>query len=96
MKGEQSHLQSLIDVIEKWCIENDMVFNHTKCKELTISFAKDLPNFRPLFVGEYCISWVLSAKVLELVFSSDLHLKLLIHRRRGPISVGGRGGGAGG
>ena len=72
MKGEQSHLKSLIDVIEKWCIENDMVLNHTKCKE----FAKDLPNFSPLFVGEYCISRVSSARVLGLNFSSDLHWKL--------------------
>ena len=76
MKGEQSHLKSLIDVIEKWCIENDMVLNHTKCKELIISFAKDLPNFSPLFVGEYCISRVSSAKVLGLNISSDLHWKL--------------------
>ena len=71
MKGEQSHLQSLIDVTEKWCRENDMVLNHTKCKELIISFAKDPPNVRPLFVGVYCISRVSSAKVLGLVFPSD-------------------------
>jgi hypothetical protein len=27
-----------------------MVLNHTKCKELVISFAKDTRNFRPLFL----------------------------------------------
>ena len=78
IKGKQSHLQTIIDDIEKWCTENDMVLNHAKCKELIISFAKDTPNFRPLFVGEHCISRVSSAKILGLIFSSDLHWNLHI------------------
>jgi hypothetical protein len=40
IKGKQSHLQTVIDDIEKWCTENDMVLNHAKCKELVISFAQ--------------------------------------------------------
>ena len=66
IKGKQSHLQTVIDAIEKWCTENDMVLNDAKYKELIISFAKDTPNFRPLFVGEHCISRVSSAKSLVL------------------------------
>lgn len=38
-KGNQSHLQSVIDDTEEWYKENDMVLNHGNCKELTISFA---------------------------------------------------------
>jgi hypothetical protein len=55
-----------------------MVVNHAKYKELIISFAKDTPKFRPLFVGEHCISRVSSAKILGLIFSSDLHWNLHI------------------
>jgi hypothetical protein len=55
-----------------------MALNHAKCKELIISFAKDTPNFRPLFVGEHCIFRVSSAKILGLIFSSDLHWNLHI------------------
>ena len=72
IKGEQSHLQTFIDDIEKWCTENDLVLNHAKCKELIISFAKHTPNFRPLFVGEHCISQVSSAKVFGLKLFSRL------------------------
>ena len=41
-----------------------------------ISFAEDPPNFRPLFVGEYCISRVSSANF----FSSDLHWNLHVEQ----------------
>ena len=74
--GKQSHLQTVIHDIQKWCTENDMVLNHAKCKELIISFAKDIPNFRPLFVGQHCISRVSSAKVLGLLFFFGSSLEL--------------------
>ena len=71
-KGCQSNLQSVINNIDQWCTENDMMLNRSKCKELIISFAKDVPNLRPLFIKDHCMSPVLSAKVLGLYFSSDL------------------------
>jgi hypothetical protein len=37
IKSKQSHLQNVIDDIDKWCTENNMVLNHGKCKELIIS-----------------------------------------------------------
>ena len=75
-KGCQSNLQSVINNIEQWCTENDMMLNRSKCKELIISFAKDVPNLRPLFIKDHCMSPVLSAKVLGLYFSSDLSWNL--------------------
>ena len=63
-----------------------MVLNHAKCKELIISFAKDTPNFRPLFVGEHCISRVSSAKILGLIFSSalqwNLHIEYMMQKHQ--------------
>ena len=71
-KGCQSNLQSVFNNIDQWCTENVMMLNRSKCKELIISFAKDVPNLRPLFIKDHCMSPVLSAKVLGLYFSSDL------------------------
>ena len=68
----QGNLQSVINDIDQWCTEHDMIFNHSKCKELIISFAKDVPSLRPLFFKDHCITQVPSAKVLGLYFSSDL------------------------
>ena len=75
-KGCQSNLQSVINNNDQWCTENDMMLNRSKCKELIISFAKDVPNLRPLFIKDHCMSPVLSAKVLGLYFSSDLSWNL--------------------
>ena len=49
-----------------------MMLNHSKCKELVISFVKDVTNLRRLFIKDHCITLVPSAKVLGLYFSSDL------------------------
>ena len=50
VKCRQGNLQSVINYIDQWCTENDMILNHSKCKELIISFAKDVPNLRPLLI----------------------------------------------
>ena len=52
-KCRQGNLQSIINDIDQWCTENDMMLNHSKCEELTISFAKDAPNLRPLFIEDH-------------------------------------------
>ena len=71
-KRRLGNLQSVINDIDQWCAENNVMLNQSKCKELIISFAKDVPNLRPLFIKDHCISPVPSAKVLGLYFSSDL------------------------
>ena len=40
VKCRQGNLRSVINDIDQWCTENDMILNHSKCKELIISFAK--------------------------------------------------------
>ena len=71
-KRRLGNLQSVINDIDQWCAENNVMLNQSKCKELIISFSKDVPNLRPLFIKDRCISPVPSAKVLGLYFSSDL------------------------
>lgn len=71
-KGNQGNLQSLMDEIFQWCSDNDMQLNHSKCKELIISFANDKPELHTLFLQDYSMSPVLSTKVLGIHLSSDL------------------------
>ena len=71
-KDCQSNLQSIINEIDRWCSENDMMLNRSKCKDLIISFTNNKPNFDPLVIAEGCIPQVSSAKILGLNFSSDL------------------------
>lgn len=54
-KCGQSNMQAIIDEIDEWCTENDMVLNHSKCKDLIISFANTMPNFQRLFIKDQCV-----------------------------------------
>ena len=64
VKCRQGNLQSVINDIDQLYTENDMILSHSKCKELIISFAKDVPNLRPLFIKDYCITIVPSAIII--------------------------------
>ena len=83
-KDCQSNLQSIINEIDRWCSENDMMLNRSKCKDLIISFTNNKPNFDPLVIAEGCIPQVSSAKILGLNFSSDLswssHIKHIVSK----------------
>ena len=71
-------LQSLVDEIGQWCTDNDMQLNHSKCKELIISSAKNKPQLHPLLLQDYNVSAVLSTKIWGIHLSSDLRWKLHI------------------
>lgn len=46
LKNEIDLLCNEINEIDQWCNDIGMVLNHSKCKTLVISFAKDKPNFQ--------------------------------------------------
>ena len=52
-KGEQGKMQSLVNVINTWCIDNNMKLNQSKCKDMIISFAKNRPKLDPNFVNNH-------------------------------------------
>ena len=49
-----------------------MKLNHSKCKDMIISFAKDQPNLDPIFVENHELAPVFSAKILGTYISADL------------------------
>ena len=55
-----------------------MQLNHSKCKELIISFAKNKPLLHPLLLQVYSMVPVLSTKRLGIHLSSDLRCNLHI------------------
>ena len=67
-KCGQSNMQSIIDEINKWCTETDLL----------ISFAINTPNFQRLFIKDQYAPSVLSAKVLRTYLSFDLKWSLHI------------------
>ena len=71
-KGEQGNIQSLINKMENWCIENGTKLNRPKCKDLIISFAKECPELDRIFIQDYELTPVSSVKILAVHESADL------------------------
>ncbi len=65
-------MQSLVNVTNTWCIDNDMKLNQSKCKDMIISFAKDRPKLDPIFVNNHELVPVSSVKVLGTYISEDM------------------------
>ena len=66
-RDQPSSLQSILDGINQWCGENDMLLNIKKCKELLVCFWKNKPNIPPLKLNNHPIEVVQSAKLLLLL-----------------------------
>ena len=71
-KGEQGEIQSLVNEMNSWCIENDMKCNLSKCKDIIVSFAKDHPRLDPIFIDDQERTPVFSMKILGVYISADL------------------------
>ena len=71
-KGQADEMQLEVDAISNWCIENHMIINAAKTKELLISFASSKPTPPALQLGDVTIERVRSYKSLGIVISDDL------------------------
>ena len=71
-KGQESCIQQMVDdlAIQAW--DDGFQLNERKCKELRISFAKNEPEFDPIWVNRQTLETVNSVKLLGLHISSDL------------------------
>ena len=65
-------MQSNLDSIISWSLQNHMKLNPKKSKEMRISFQHDNPDLSSLLIGEQIIEIVQSHKVVELTIQSNL------------------------
>ena len=59
-------MQSLGNVINTWCMKNDVKLNQTKCKDMIISFALEHPKLDPIFIEEHELVPVSTGKILGM------------------------------
>ena len=70
--GEASSLQSNIDCISQWALQNNMNINPKKCKVMTICPLKSIPDIPTLIVNNLPLDSVSSYEVLGLTLSDTL------------------------
>ena len=71
-KDSNCNMQSNLDSIISWSLENHMKINPRKSKEIHIGFKHDNLEFPPLSIDEQLIETVQSHKVLGLPIQSNL------------------------
>ena len=67
-----SDLQTHLDSINQWIVNNNMRINAKKTKELNICFAKYPPILQPLTIDNVPLDCVQSTKLLEISIQSNL------------------------
>lgn len=75
-RSESSNIQSTLNYICQWSIENKFTLHPTKCKELRFSFQQVKDTFNPLMVGDNLLDVVSHAKILGVIISNDLKWNL--------------------
>ena len=71
-KNEMGKMQFLVNVINTWCMKNDMKLNQTKCKYMTICFTLKHPKLDPIIIEEHELVLVSSAKIVGMYIFVDL------------------------
>ena len=71
-KGQESCIQQMVDDLATQARADGFQLNERKCKELRISFAKNEPEFDPIWVNRQTLETVNSVKLLGLNISSNL------------------------
>ncbi|CAB3994287.1 Hypothetical predicted protein [Paramuricea clavata] len=69
--GESSDLQSALDSVQSWAVENKMELNAKKTKNMWINFT-EAPTPLPLHIGDAIIERVDNFKLLGTWFQKDL------------------------
>jgi hypothetical protein len=69
--GESSDLQSALDSVQSWTVENKMELNAKKTKDMWINFTEAPPPL-PLYIGDAIIERVDNFKLLGTWFQKDL------------------------
>ena len=83
-KGQESCTQQVVDDLAIQAKDDGFHLNERKCKELRISFARNEPEFDPIWVNGQTLETVNSVKLVGLNISSDLkgnvHVSKLVRK----------------
>ena len=71
-KGQDSCIQQVVEDLAIQARDDGFQLNERKCKELRISFARNKPEFDPIWVNRQTLATVNSVELLGLNISSDL------------------------
>jgi len=71
-KGHERCNQQVVDDLAMHAKDDGFQLNERKCKELRISFARNKPEFDPVWVNRQAQETANSVKLLGLTISSDL------------------------
>jgi hypothetical protein len=71
-KGHSSYSQNIVDSVAQWSLDNKLILNDEKCKELRVCFARNQEDFQPIYVNGKELEIVKSAKLLGVTVTSDL------------------------
>ena len=81
-----SKLQESADDIVSWCVENKMIINEKKTKEMIINFAKKPSTIPDLLINDQVIERVSSTKLLGVTISKTLSWEEHINNITGKAS----------
>ena len=71
-KNEVSVLQSDLNTIERWTVNNNMKLNGKKCKEMIVSFVRSENDIPRLLIDGLPLDLVPSFKILGLTMNNKL------------------------
>ena len=71
-KSGASNAQHIADCVSQWSLDNRVQLNSEKCQELRIPFTKKQSEFHPILVNGNQLEVVRSAKLLDVIITSDL------------------------
>ena len=78
--NEMGKMQSLVNVINTWCMKNDMKLNQTKWKDMIISFALEHPKLDPIFIEGHELVPVCSVCTISVDLKWNTHITHIVSK----------------
>ena len=70
--GDETHYRTEVDILAKWCSDNNLLLNVSKTKEIVVNFQKGPRRLLPLTIDGAAVERVSSTKFLGVHISDDL------------------------
>ncbi|KAI3374360.1 hypothetical protein L3Q82_005961 [Scortum barcoo] len=71
-KGDETHYRKEVQLLTRWCKDNNLLLNVSKTKEIVVSFQRGHTQHHPLTIDSAAVERVSSTKFLGVHISDDL------------------------